>query len=322
MKGYITRNEAAEILGVHPQSVTNYAERGIIRKAKLRTDRKREYFSKKDVESLASSFIAEPEMKADIEELRREYRNEVRNLRLKVKSVRALTDAVTLNNLIYFGQAARGVTELVFNIWGHTLTDRDKYIIEQALSLQGMRISSDELGVTAQRTRQILYRAIRKMGDIPKFIEEKIGQLQKENESLKEMNRHLAAVNSAFRDAGVKVLTEAEMRSVEERAKDNCDYVTEHWGILNTKIADLGLSIRATNCLRAAGIKTVAELVYLSRNDLMKYRNFGKKSLREIDALVEKYNLHFGAPVGELVTTKEKCTNSGGALLTDKPKAL
>lgn len=312
MKGYITRNEAAEILGVHPQSVANYAESGVIRKAKLRTDRKMDYFSKEDVESLSSSFIVEPEMKADIEELRKEYRSEVKNLKLKIKSIRALTDATTLDNLIYFGQASRGVIELAFNICGHTLTDRDKYIIEQALSLQGVRGSADELGLTAERTRQVLHRAIRKMGAVPKAFELKVERVQKENESLKEINRHLACVNNALKEAGVKTLTETEMRSVEERERYNSEYVVKHWDILNTKITDLNLSVRAYNCLRAADIETVAELVYLSRSDLMRCRNFGRKSLREIDTLVERHNLQFNAPVGELVTAKEKCTNWNG----------
>ena len=67
--------------------------------------------------------------------------------------------------------------------------------------------------------------------------------------------------------------------------------------LLLTKLSDMGLSVRAYNCLKAADIDTFADLVSYSRNELMKFRNFGRKSLNEIDILVEKMKLSFGMDV-------------------------
>lgn len=67
--------------------------------------------------------------------------------------------------------------------------------------------------------------------------------------------------------------------------------------LLLTKLSDMGLSVRAYNCLKAADIDTFADIVSYSRNELMKFRNFGKKSLNEIDQLVEKMKLQFGMDV-------------------------
>lgn len=67
--------------------------------------------------------------------------------------------------------------------------------------------------------------------------------------------------------------------------------------LLLTKLSDMGLSVRAYNCLKAADIDTFADLVAYSRPELMKFRNFGRKSLSEIDALVEKMKLSFGMDV-------------------------
>ena len=67
--------------------------------------------------------------------------------------------------------------------------------------------------------------------------------------------------------------------------------------LLLTKLSDMGLSVRAYNCLKAADIDTFADLVSYSRNELIKFRNFGKKSLNEIDQLVEKMKLQFGMDV-------------------------
>ena len=67
--------------------------------------------------------------------------------------------------------------------------------------------------------------------------------------------------------------------------------------LLLTKLSDMGLSVRAYTCLKAANIDTFADLVSYSRSELMKFRNFGRKSLNEIDQLVEKMKLSFGMDV-------------------------
>ena len=67
--------------------------------------------------------------------------------------------------------------------------------------------------------------------------------------------------------------------------------------ILLGKLSDQGLSVRAYNCLKAADIDTFADLVSYSRSELMKFRNFGRKSLSEIDLLIEKMKLSFGMDV-------------------------
>jgi DNA-directed RNA polymerase, alpha subunit/40 kD subunit len=59
------------------------------------------------------------------------------------------------------------------------------------------------------------------------------------------------------------------------------------------------LSVRALNCLKAAEIETFADLVSHQRAELMKFRNFGKKSLTEIDTLVERLKLNFGMDVSK-----------------------
>nr|HPH53788.1 DNA-directed RNA polymerase subunit alpha [Bacteroidales bacterium] len=67
--------------------------------------------------------------------------------------------------------------------------------------------------------------------------------------------------------------------------------------ILLTKLSDMELSVRALNCLKAANIETFADLVCHQRTDLMKFRNFGKKSLNEIDMLMDRLKLNFGMDI-------------------------
>jgi len=64
--------------------------------------------------------------------------------------------------------------------------------------------------------------------------------------------------------------------------------------LLKTKLVDMDLSVRALNCLKAAEVDTLGDLVSFNKHDLMKFRNFGKKSLTELDELVAVKNLTFG----------------------------
>ncbi len=85
--------------------------------------------------------------------------------------------------------------------------------------------------------------------------------------------------------------------SVETESKELDEESLRMRHLLLTKLSDMGLSVRAFNCLKAADIDTFADLVSYSRNELMKFRNFGRKSLNEIDLLVEKMKLSFGMDV-------------------------
>ena len=67
--------------------------------------------------------------------------------------------------------------------------------------------------------------------------------------------------------------------------------------LLNQRLQDMDLSVRALNCLKAAEVDTLGELVKYHRNDLLKFRNFGKKSLTELDELLERNGLAFGMDI-------------------------
>ena len=75
--------------------------------------------------------------------------------------------------------------------------------------------------------------------------------------------------------------------------------------LLKTKLTDMNLSVRALNCLKAAEVETLGELVQFNKTDLLKFRNFGKKSLTELDDLLESLNLSFGTDISKYKLDKE-----------------
>lgn len=75
--------------------------------------------------------------------------------------------------------------------------------------------------------------------------------------------------------------------------------------LLKTRLADMDLSVRALNCLKAADVDTLGELVTYHRNDLLKFRNFGRKSLEELDQVLADLGLQFGMETAKYKLDKE-----------------
>ncbi|MBR5073528.1 MAG: DNA-directed RNA polymerase subunit alpha [Bacteroidales bacterium] len=113
--------------------------------------------------------------------------------------------------------------------------------------------------------------------------------------------------NAALQDAAniliyhFKLFTDDKKLSLESTVESESKELDEESlrmrHLLLTKLSDMGLSVRAFNCLKAADIDTFADLVSYSRAELMKFRNFGRKSLSEIDILIDKMKLSFGMDV-------------------------
>ncbi len=75
--------------------------------------------------------------------------------------------------------------------------------------------------------------------------------------------------------------------------------------LLKTKLTDMDLSVRALNCLKSAEVETLGELVVFNKTDLLKFRNFGKKSLTELEELLSSLNLSFGLDISKYKLDKE-----------------
>jgi DNA-directed RNA polymerase subunit alpha len=99
-----------------------------------------------------------------------------------------------------------------------------------------------------------------------------------------------------------KITLEREEKSITEEFDENTLHIRQ---LLKTKLVDMDLSVRALNCLKAADVETLGELVSYNRNDLLKFRNFGKKSLTELDQLVDTKGLEFGMNTAKYKLDKE-----------------
>ncbi len=119
-------------------------------------------------------------------------------------------------------------------------------------------------------------------------------------EALKEAAKILIHHFMLFSDEKI-LLEQNEMDGNEEFDEE----VLHMRQLLKTKLSDMNLSVRALNCLKSAEVETLGELVQFNKNDLLKFRNFGKKSLTELDELLENLNLSFGMDISKYKLDKE-----------------
>ncbi|MFN5415953.1 MAG: DNA-directed RNA polymerase subunit alpha [Flavobacteriia bacterium] len=99
-----------------------------------------------------------------------------------------------------------------------------------------------------------------------------------------------------------KITLDSETKSETEEFDETSLHMRQ---LLKTKLVDMDLSVRALNCLKAADVETLGDLVSYNKNDLLKFRNFGKKSLTELEDLVDNKGLNFGMNVAKYKLDKD-----------------
>ncbi len=119
-------------------------------------------------------------------------------------------------------------------------------------------------------------------------------------DALKEAAKILIVHFMLFSDE--KITVDEEEKSVSEEFDESSLHIRQ---LLKNKLVDMDLSVRALNCLKAADVETLGELVAFNKNDLLKFRNFGKKSLTELEELVKTKGLEFGMNVTKYKLDKE-----------------
>ncbi|GAB1418569.1 DNA-directed RNA polymerase subunit alpha [Bacteroidales bacterium] len=119
-------------------------------------------------------------------------------------------------------------------------------------------------------------------------------------DALKEAAKILIMHFMLFSDE--KITVDIEEKSVSDEFDESSLHIRQ---LLKTKLVDMDLSVRALNCLKAADVESLGDLVAFNKNDLLKFRNFGKKSLTELEELVKGKGLEFGMNISKYKLDKE-----------------
>ena len=173
------------------------------------------------------------------------------------------------------------------------LMEREVEIV--MLILQGEKISdvAQKLQLTRDRTRQIWEKAIRKMSYFP-------NELRLRDERIEDLMRTIEDLEARLDQAGLDKIPHSKAN------------------LLASSIYDYDFSVRTLNCLRAAEIRTVEDLIKYPRARLLKFRNFGKKALTELDEWLDEHGLAFAQYEDETQEIKSEKQESQELLQTEE----
>ena len=162
--------------------------------------------------------------------------------------------------------------ETAFSYFDERLEPRELKVIE--LTLQGKSLSEvgEKVSLTRERTRQVLEKALHRIQGYPNEVQMKDKIIHEQEQIIQELQKQLS-------DMGVSTIPCGQQF------------------ILQTRLQDLPFNVRTLNCLKAAEIETVGDLVKTPRESFLKFRNFGKKSLEELDDFLAAHNLSWGMQI-------------------------
>lgn len=288
-EGRINRREAAALLGVTPQSVANLAARGVLSVEKVG---RWHYFSRAEVlslipktESVREAEKGISEVTADLERERASRVTEAMMFRARREFIERMTDVSTFNRYAELVEALYYSVERSLAL-DEQLTERELAVLRDIVRLRPVGELATHFGLTENRVRQIFERALRRMKHYSNRVAGTMDSLRGENARLYADNARLAAENKKMKDIIGDV-------RIADRTADS--------RVLSARVRDLDLSVRAINCLVAADIETVFDLVKTWRGDMVRFRNLGKKSLAEIERWLSERGLHLGMTEFELL---------------------
>ena len=278
---YIKASEVAAMFGVTRQTIRNWIEKGLLKAKKLDGCHYVTMTSVRAIEDKYADIVVE-EGAADaylksLRTLYEEYEQSVEEYRNAIAGNKVLT-----KNRFTIARFIPVVYDLLRD--GVQTTDRGGLIIQRVVEGEDVRSIAHELGLTSERVRQILEKELRmiRQNATPFYT------LREENDKLR--------ARIATLELNAKNLASLPVERTVEGVPDS---------ILTKKLVDCNLSVRALNCLHSyhevvdgklvdCPIETVGELTRIHKTDLLKMRNCGRKTLTEIDDLLEDLGLEWG----------------------------
>lgn len=303
MARMISRRDAAQMLQVEGQTISNWVEKGLLTghliDGRLFVDKNTitRYF-----DTLQQLGQTEERINTTLADVRR--REEALDRRLE--------------NIATAEELAPGMPEwfrenvfcAVLAVAGNdVLCERERSILELLINGRSMRDIHEEYGITRERVCQVVRKAFRKIYTMRTFsdIRQENKRLLRENKELKNVIKLLGSSTKDTQLEG-EPLSE-EMQKAAGRWYIGDGEITTIHSLLSASMSDFNLSVRALNCLKTAEVETLADLLRYDESELLKYRNFGRKSLKELVSFVEDFGLSFGMDVDAQIRKSVSITN-------------
>lgn len=288
----ISRQEAAEILRVDPQTVSNWCEKGVLRAKQvgkwMMVDRDTITALFDSLEDLAAS-------KGAIDQLQKENNEKLHELR-RIHDEWML-DVAMVNGLEKPSRLIRMIETMIDSVGDDIMSERERIVLKYYFDGSEFEAIGEEFGITRERTRQIIEKGMRKLGTLKPYGEV-LAERDKMASDMQILAESCKRQEAELKDLRNKLHIEVERRThmtADEKAIDELDEKDRQiLELLNTRVRDMCISVRAINCLLSLDIETFGDMVSHCKTDLLKARNFGKKTLTELDDMLDVLSIQYG----------------------------
>jgi DNA-binding CsgD family transcriptional regulator len=273
-KKLVPRQEAANMLGISVQTVSNYIERGIIAGIKKGNYT---YVFRDSLEQFLSEAHDMLSIKSELENAKKDYETRLTEYQELMKQI--MEDTVLAKSA---NSVKSSVMEAICGMCGShdvmspDFTRRISEILLMWLDGKDYTIIASVYGLSRERVRQIIQVGLHRIPKWKNYVE-----MRKEYKRMKSRITNLESENLLLK-------TQLDEMTLKYNAKTNTNPTDP---ILTKSIMDIGLSTRSTNCLRMAGVKTVFDITRLTPDDLLNINQMGKKSKMEIEEFLETNKL-------------------------------
>ena len=296
----MTISDAEQKTGMSRQTLTNWMDSGLL--PGMRTSRSI-WISTEAINKLLDATVPANNIRKEVEKLNEQYTAQKEELEKKIAEINSsIKDINRALEYCIVPAAKHDIIDRMLEIFGEKLKGRDRFIMDQFMNGKTVQEISNALGLSADKLWSEFNYGMKKFNDSISIFSE--------NERLKEENEIMKTDYAIIKDAYINVrnknaeLDEA-LRSYRILHENVAPYKGEPLSeeenymmiLLRTKLEDCNLSKRTMNLMKYAEIETIGDLVSLNKADLLRYRKIGKKTLIELDVLLESQNLSFGMDV-------------------------
>ena len=298
MARMITRQEAADLLNTSAQTISNWVKKGVLNahNCRCRDGRNTLLIDRQSIEYFFDTLGDLASMEKHIISQKKTLSEESSALDRKVSDIKKASYLFASGIPAYL---LRDIFYCVSEVAGDTLLCDREFAFLKAL-MTGKTISdlSEEYGITRTRVIQVVSKSIHKISTMKSWPE-----CHREYKTLLEQNSQLTVLLQSQQNRIKQLESALYIRNIPDGGESAVPGYSkqELAEVLSRKLVDENLSVRCLNALKGSDIETVCQLVSCQKTDLLKHRNFGKKSLREIEDFLSRFHLSLGMDTNELI---------------------
>ena len=290
MARLISRQEAARLLDVSEQTVSNWIQKGVIKGHLIEN---RLYVDRETIEQYLDGLQDLAHLENSVKEKTKYLREEDFNLQFEIDDLLEARDRIKDGPRGYYRWVSQYATMSAHGLF----TGQQKTIFHKMMNMGSAELVAKELGISRSRVVDIFFKCLRKISDVINLQEdqEKWDKLEQENKQLKVLN---ASLKQQLDDLRVAVASMPSLQPISKGEQIN--------KTLDTSLDSFNFTQRSVNILKSIGCKTLGDVICLTRERLMSANNCGRKTVDDIEKVLADNGYALGVDLNSLLQNADK----------------